>query len=40
MRHRVAAMLLLTVALLTSTGWIAEGWAQTKTARVGILTED
>ena len=38
MKHRSAAGLLLTVALLTSFGWSGETCAQTKMARVGILT--
>jgi ABC-type uncharacterized transport system substrate-binding protein len=38
MRHRVAAQLLLAVALLTGLGWTGETWAQAKIARVGILT--
>ena len=40
MKHRSAAELLLTVALLTSFGWTGESCAQTKIARVGILTFD
>ncbi len=38
MTHRRAAELLLTVALLTSFGWSGETCAQTKMARVGILS--
>ena len=38
MKHRSAAELLLTVALLTSLGWTGDSWAQTKIPRVGILT--
>jgi hypothetical protein len=38
MRHRIAAVPLLTVALLTALGWIGQCWAQTKVARIGFLT--
>jgi putative ABC transport system substrate-binding protein len=38
MKHRSAAELLLTVALLTSLGWTGDSWAQTKIPSVGILT--
>ena len=38
MKNRVAAALLLAVALLTSLGWTAESWGQTKLPRVGILS--
>ena len=38
MKHRTSSVLLLTVALLTSLGWTGESWAQTKIARVGILS--
>jgi putative ABC transport system substrate-binding protein len=38
MRHRIAAVLLVMVALLTSLGWTGESWAQAKIARVGILS--
>jgi ABC-type uncharacterized transport system substrate-binding protein len=38
MKQRSAAVSLLTLALLATLGWIGEGWAQTKIARVGILT--
>ncbi len=37
MRHGHRALLLLTVALLTSLGWTAESWGQAKVPRVGIL---
>mgnify|MGYP001415138756 CR=1 FL=1 len=37
MRNRTVAVLLFAVALLTSLGWTAESWGQTKIARVGIL---
>jgi putative ABC transport system substrate-binding protein len=40
MRNRSAAVLLLTVALLTSLGWPGESWGQTKIPRVGILSFD
>ena len=38
MKHRTAAVLLLTVALLTTLGWPGESWGQAKIPRVGILT--
>jgi len=38
MQHRLAAVLLLTGALLTSVAWTDDSWAQAKIARVGILT--
>jgi hypothetical protein len=38
MGHRIAAVLLLTVALLTTLGWTGQCWAQTKIARIGFLT--
>jgi putative ABC transport system substrate-binding protein len=38
MKHQTAGLLLLTVTLLTSLGWTGKSWAQTKIARVGILT--
>jgi putative ABC transport system substrate-binding protein len=37
MRERTAAVLLLTVALLTSLGWTGESWGQEKVPRVGLL---
>ena len=37
MKNRVAAVLLLTGAVLTSLGWNGEAWGQAKPARVGIL---
>jgi len=37
MRHRIAAFLLLTVALLGGLGWTAESWAQAELPRVGYL---
>ncbi len=40
MKHRTAAVLLLTVALLTTLGWPGESWGQAKIPRVGILTFD
>jgi putative ABC transport system substrate-binding protein len=40
MKHRTAAVLLLSVALLTTIGWTEESWGQAKVARVGILTFD
>jgi putative ABC transport system substrate-binding protein len=36
-KNRVAAVLLLTGAVLTSLGWNGEAWGQAKPARVGIL---
>ena len=36
--NRVATVLFLAVALLTSLGWTEESWGQTKLPRVGILT--
>ena len=36
-RNRVATVLLLAVALLTTLGWTEESWGQAKAARVGIL---
>jgi len=38
MRHRIAAVLLVTVALLTTLGWTGQCWAQAKIARIGFLT--
>lgn len=38
MRHRIAAVLLLAVALLITVGWAERCWAQTKIARIGFLT--
>ena len=38
MQHRTAAVLVLTVSLLTTLGWTGESWAQAKIPRVGILT--
>lgn len=38
MKSRVAAALVLAIALLTSLGWAAESWAQTQLPRVGILS--
>ncbi|HTS53824.1 MAG TPA: ABC transporter substrate-binding protein [Burkholderiales bacterium] len=38
MKHRIAAVLLSTGALLAGFCWAGESWAQTKIARVGILT--
>ena len=37
-KNRVAAVLLLSGALLTSLGWAVEAWGQTNLARVGILS--
>ena len=37
MKHRIAAVLSLAVALMTNLGWTAESCAQTKVARVGVL---
>ena len=37
-KSRVTAVLLLTVALLTTLGWSEESWGQTRLQRVGILT--
>ena len=37
MKNRVAAPLLLAVALLMTLGWTGESWGQAKTARVGFL---
>jgi len=36
--NRVAAVLLLAVAFLTTLGWTGESWGQAKLPRVGILT--
>src|SRR5882762_7972247 len=36
--NRIAAVLLLAVALLITLGWTGESWGQTKLPRVGILT--
>ena len=38
MRHRIVALLLLTLALLTPLGWTEPCWAQAKIARIGFLT--
>ena len=38
MKFRVAAVLLLAGAVLTSAGWTGPAWGQAKLARVGILT--
>ena len=38
MRHRIAAVLLVAVALLTTLGWTGQCWAQAKVARIGFLT--
>jgi putative ABC transport system substrate-binding protein len=38
MRHRIAAVLLLTLALLTTLGWTGPCWAQAKIERIGFLT--
>ena len=38
MKNRVAAVLLLVTALLTSPGWTGQAWGQAMLARVGILT--
>jgi len=38
MIRRSAGLLLVSVTLLTTLGWTGESWAQTKIARVGILT--
>jgi len=38
MKNRVAAVLLLAVAMLITLGWTGESWGQTKLPRVGILT--
>jgi len=38
MRHRVAAALLLTVALLTTLAWTGQCRARAKIARIGFLT--
>jgi putative ABC transport system substrate-binding protein len=37
MKHRTAAVLLVSAALLTTLGFAGESWGQAKTARVGIL---
>lgn len=37
MRHRIAAVLLLTLALLTTLGWTGQCRAQAKIARIGFL---
>lgn len=37
MKNRVAAALLLAVALLTTFGWTAESWGQTRLPRVGVV---
>ncbi len=37
MKNRVAAVLLLTGAVLTNPGWTGEAWGQAKLSRVGIL---
>jgi ABC-type uncharacterized transport system substrate-binding protein len=38
MRHRIAGVLLVAVALLTTLGWTGQCWAQAKIARIGFLT--
>jgi putative tryptophan/tyrosine transport system substrate-binding protein len=38
MRHRIAAVLLVAVALFTTLGWTGQCWAQAKIARIGFLT--
>lgn len=38
MKSRTAAVLALTVVLLTTLGWTGESWAQTKLPRVGVFT--
>jgi putative ABC transport system substrate-binding protein len=38
MRHRTAAMLLITVLSLTIFEWHGDSWGQAKTPRIGILT--
>ena len=38
MKNRIAIVLLLAVALLTSLGWTAESWGQANLPRIGILT--
>ena len=38
MRHRIAAVLLLAIALLATFGWTGQCWAQAKLARIGFLT--
>ncbi len=38
MKHRTAAVLLLSIAWLTTIGWTGESWGQEKIPRVGILT--
>ena len=40
MGSKLRAMLLFGIASLALSGWTPEGWAQTKIARVGILTVD
>ena len=40
MKHRVAAVLLLTAVFLTILGWTEESWGQANVRRVGILTTD
>jgi putative ABC transport system substrate-binding protein len=37
MQHRVVAVLIVALALVTGAGWTGESWGQGKTARVGIL---
>jgi putative ABC transport system substrate-binding protein len=38
MEHRVFALLILSLGALTSLGWAAASWGQTKVPRVGILS--
>ena len=38
MKNRVAAVLLLAGAVLTTLGWTGEAWGQAKLPRVGILS--
>ena len=38
MKNRVAAVLLVAVALLATLGWTGESWGQAKLPRIGILT--
>ena len=38
MRHRIAAVLLVAVASLTTLGWTGNSWAQAKVAKIGFLT--
>ena len=40
MRHRIAAVVLIAASLATGLAWGSKSWAQTKAARVGILTFD